>query len=198
MTLWKSPAGILRIEETDGMLSECRWTDSVNADIDDDSNMPPVIYETIRQLSEYFAGTRTQFDLPLRLSGTEFQLQVWDALREIPYGSTVSYRDIADRIGRRKSVRAVANAIGANPIAIIIPCHRVIGSDGSLTGYAGGIEIKRRLLALELPELWYPAVRQQWRDLHKTSQNRQRHSTAYIRVLSARATPTRQKAGCSR
>lgn len=154
MTLWKSPAGILRIEETDGMLSECRWTDSVNADIDDDSNMPPVIYETIKQLSEYFAGTRTRFELPLHLTGTEFQLQVWDALREIPYGSTVSYRDIADRIGRRKSVRAVANAIGANPIAIIIPCHRVIGSDGSLTGYAGGIEIKRRLLALELPELW--------------------------------------------
>lgn len=152
--IWKSPVGILRIEETDGMLSECRWTDSVNSDIDDDSNMPPVIYETIRQLSEYFAGTRTRFDLPLRLSGTDFQLLVWDVLREIPYGTTVSYRDVAERIGRPKSVRAVANAIGANPIAPIIPCHRVIGSDGSLTGYAGGLDIKRQLLALEFKQSW--------------------------------------------
>lgn len=152
--IWKSPVGILRIEETDRMLSECRWTDSVNADIDNDSNMPPVIYETIWQLSEYFAGTRTRFDLPLRLSGTEFQLLVWDVLREIPYGTMVSYRDVAERIGRPTSVRAVANAIGANPIAPIIPCHRVIGSDGSLTGYAGGLDIKRQLLALEFKQSW--------------------------------------------
>lgn len=152
--LWTSPAGTLQLEETGGVLTGLRPVGHASDITDDSGSEPTAITETIKQLSEYFAGTRTRFELPLHLTGTEFQLQVWDALREIPYGSTVSYRDIADRIGRRKSVRAVANAIGANPIAIIIPCHRVIGSDGSLTGYAGGIEIKRRLLALELPELW--------------------------------------------
>ena len=102
--------------------------------------------EAKRQLQEYFAGTRRGFDLPLQPEGTPFQVMVWDALREIPYGTTVSYQELARRIGAEKAVRAVGAANGANPIPIIIPCHRIIGADGSLTGYGGGIERKRWLL----------------------------------------------------
>jgi methylated-DNA-[protein]-cysteine S-methyltransferase len=101
------------------------------------------------QLGEYFAGTRSQFDLPLHPSGTAFQLEVWGALLTIPYGETVSYKDIAQRIGRPRAVRAVGAANGANPLAIIVPCHRVIGSHGDLVGYGGGLPIKRWLLAHE-------------------------------------------------
>ncbi len=101
------------------------------------------------QLDEYFAGERTAFDLDLEPHGTEFQLQVWGALASIPYGETASYGDIARAVGRPRAVRAVGGANNANPISIIVPCHRVIGSDGSLTGYGGGLEVKRALLALE-------------------------------------------------
>ena len=102
-----------------------------------------------RQLDEYFAGRRWQFDLPLATVGTEFQRRVWTALSRIPYGETVSYKAIALAADQPGGVRAVATAIGANPVSILIPCHRVIGSDGSLTGYAGGLEAKRYLLQLE-------------------------------------------------
>ncbi|MCA8974064.1 MAG: methylated-DNA--[protein]-cysteine S-methyltransferase [Planctomycetes bacterium] len=102
-----------------------------------------------RQLAEYFAGRRREFELPLAPRGTPFQLEVWAALRTIPFGSTCSYADIAARIGRPNAVRAVGAANGRNPIAIIVPCHRVIGRDGSLTGYAGGLDRKRRLLQHE-------------------------------------------------
>ena len=102
-----------------------------------------------RQLAEYFAGKRTDFDLPLSATGTEFQESVWRALQDIPYGETVSYGTIATRVGRPTAVRAVGAANGANPIAIVIPCHRVIGADGSLTGYGGGEARKKWLLALE-------------------------------------------------
>ena len=101
------------------------------------------------QLDEYFAGTRSQFDLALHPSGTAFQLEVWGALLTIPYGETVSYKDIAQRIRRPRAVRAVGAANGANPLAIIVPCHRVIGSHGDLVGYGGGLPIKRWLLAHE-------------------------------------------------
>ena len=101
------------------------------------------------QLAEYFAGTRTAFDLPLAPVGTAFQLRVWDQLRTIPYGVTCSYADIARGIGATNGFRAVGLANGRNPIAIIVPCHRVIGANGSLTGYGGGIERKRFLLDLE-------------------------------------------------
>jgi len=104
---------------------------------------------TIRQLAEYFAGTRKQFDVPLALRGTPFQLEVWRALQQIPYGETRSYADIARAIGRPTATRAVGAANGANPIPIIVPCHRVIGSNGTLTGFGGGIAVKRRLLDLE-------------------------------------------------
>jgi len=102
-----------------------------------------------RQLQEYFAGERQHFDLPLKLNGTEFQLQVLAELQRIPYGETVSYGDIASRIGRPRAVRAVGAANGRNPIPIIVPCHRVIGSSGDLTGFGGGIAAKRALLRLE-------------------------------------------------
>jgi methylated-DNA-[protein]-cysteine S-methyltransferase len=102
-----------------------------------------------KQLEEYFAGARRTFDLPLRPAGTEFQQQVWQALLDIPFGATVSYGEIAQKLGPDTSPRAVGAANGANPIPIIIPCHRVIGADGSLTGYGGGLHIKSALLRLE-------------------------------------------------
>ena len=102
-----------------------------------------------RQLEEYFAGTRRTFELPLDPQGTEFQRRVWDALLRIPYGETRSYREQAEALGNPRAIRAVARANGANRIAIVIPCHRVIGADGTLTGYAGGLARKAQLLTLE-------------------------------------------------
>lgn len=101
------------------------------------------------QLREYFAGTRRAFDLPLSPQGTDFQMKVWQALLNIPYGETRSYRQLAAEIGNEKASRAVGGALNKNPIAIVIPCHRVVGSDGSLTGFAGGTDLKALLLALE-------------------------------------------------
>ena len=101
------------------------------------------------QLDEYFAGKRRQFDLPLRPQGTAFQLSVWDALLAVPYGETRSYKQIAEAIGNPNASRAVGMANNRNPISIFIPCHRVIGTDGSLTGYGGGLEMKEKLLRLE-------------------------------------------------
>ena len=105
--------------------------------------------EVCRQLSDYFAGDRKDFNLPLELTGTEFQVDVLKELQRIPYGETLSYRDIAARIGRPNAMRAVGAANGRNPIPIIIPCHRVIGADGSLTGFGGGLDVKKKLLTLE-------------------------------------------------
>jgi methylated-DNA-[protein]-cysteine S-methyltransferase len=107
----------------------------------------------VRQLREYFAGKRRRFDVPLHMEGTEFQRHAWAAMRGIPYGATISYADQAARIGRPRATRAVGAANGANPIPIIVPCHRVIASDGSLGGYALGLAMKRRLLALESSRL---------------------------------------------
>jgi len=110
---------------------------------------PEALSETVRQLRAYFAGELHDFDLPLAPEGTPFQLRVWRELRNIPYGQTISYGELARRIGSPNSSRAVGLANGANPISIVVPCHRVIGSNGKLTGYGGGIENKERLLALE-------------------------------------------------
>lgn len=109
--------------------------------------------EVIRQLQAYFRGELKEFDLPLKMEGTEFQLRVWNALRAIPYGETISYAQLARRIGNPKAVRAVGLANGSNPIPIIVPCHRVIGSDGSLTGFGGGIPTKKKLLELESQQM---------------------------------------------
>jgi methylated-DNA-[protein]-cysteine S-methyltransferase len=109
--------------------------------------------EVIRQLQAYFRGELKIFDLPLAMEGTGFQLRVWNALRAIPYGETISYLQLAERIGNPKAVRAVGLANGSNPIPIIVPCHRVIGSDGSLTGFGGGLSTKKKLLELESKQL---------------------------------------------
>ena len=109
--------------------------------------------EVIQQLQSYFAGERKNFDLALILEGTDFQKRVWTALRKIPYGETISYKELAEMIGSPKAVRAVGAANGANPIPIIIPCHRVIGNDGSLTGFGGGLPLKKQLLELESHQL---------------------------------------------
>ena len=108
-----------------------------------------IVRETARQLHEYFAGERTTFDLPLRLEGTTFQKQVWNALCEVPFGETISYAELARRVGNPKACRAVGLANGRNPIGIVVPCHRVIGANGTLTGYGGGLERKKFLLELE-------------------------------------------------
>lgn len=109
-------------------------------------------HEAVRQLNAYFAGKLTEFDLPLAPEGTPFQRTVWEELRRIPYGETISYGELARRIGNPNASRAVGLANGSNPIAIVIPCHRVIGSTGKLTGFGGGLEVKRRLLEIELPQ----------------------------------------------
>ena len=111
----------------------------------------------IEQLDEYLAGERTAFDIALEMVGTDFQQSVWNALVTIPYGETWSYADLAKQLGDANAVRAVASANGANAIAVIIPCHRVIGSDGSLTGYAGGLPAKKKLLTLENTDLFSAA-----------------------------------------
>lgn len=116
-------------------------------------NDPKPFKEVARQLKEYFAGKREDFDVPLVLEGTEFQMRVWNYLRKIPYGETVSYGQIARIIGSPDAARAVGLANGQNPIPIIIPCHRVIGSNGDLTGFGGGLPIKQKLLALESRQL---------------------------------------------
>jgi len=113
--------------------------------------LPDSLQKTLQQLTEYFEGTRQKFDLPLHPQGTEFQQKVWSQLQEIPFGKTTSYQKMANALGDPKVIRAAASANGKNPISIIIPCHRVIGSDGSLTGYAGGLHRKKWLLQHESP-----------------------------------------------
>ena len=115
---------------------------------DGEASNDEVLQRCARQLQEYFAGERQVFQLPLAAQGTEFQQRVWSVLQDIPFGERRSYRDIADGIGNRKAVRAVGAANGKNPIPIVVPCHRVIGSDGSLTGFAGGLAAKQLLLHL--------------------------------------------------
>ena len=152
-SIYPSPVGALKLVASDRGLAAILWED-------DDPNRVrlgamterpdhPVLVETARQLDAYFAGTRTRFDLPLDFHGTDFQRSVWAALLTIPFGETRSYADIARQVGRPTAFRAVGAANGKNPISIVAPCHRVIGTDGSLTGFAGGIEGKKFLLELE-------------------------------------------------
>ena len=108
-----------------------------------------VIDRAVGQLSEYFSGSRKEFDIPIKLIGTEFQQRVWSALTKIPYGETISYLQLSQILGDEKAIRAVASANGANALSILVPCHRVVGSNGELTGYAGGLAAKKRLLSLE-------------------------------------------------
>jgi methylated-DNA-[protein]-cysteine S-methyltransferase len=151
-TQYESPIGRLLLT-SDGMAltglymepsRKAQSTDGAAAD----GTAPPLAM-AVRQLSEYFAGSRRRFDLPLRLEGTVFQQRVWRELTEIPYGETWSYGQLAARIGKPTASRAVGLANGRNPISILVPCHRVIGADGSLTGYGGGLARKQWLLAHE-------------------------------------------------
>ena len=121
----------------------------VNHSVETNSDLPEILQQASAQLLEYFEEKRKTFDLNLNPDGTEFQKKVWDLLQTIPFGKTYTYAQMADKLGDPKVIRAAASANGKNPIAIIIPCHRVIGSDGSLTGYAGGLENKKFLLELE-------------------------------------------------
>lgn len=145
---YKFPIGELTITADDkGILGVFfRHQDGI---IGDDEKETPLIKQAITQLEEYFAGMRQEFDLPLSLYGTAFQKSVWSALREIPYGETRSYGEIAAAIGNSKAYRAVGMANNRNPVMIILPCHRVVGGDGSLVGYAGGLDVKKQLLVLE-------------------------------------------------
>jgi methylated-DNA-[protein]-cysteine S-methyltransferase len=150
-----SPIGELVLEGDDESLTNVVLPDSSRASAfagaDDDSAAaaPRALADAARQLGEYFAGARTAFELPLLTAGTPFQREVWARLAEIPYGETISYAELAASVDRPQAFRAVGSANGANPIAIIVPCHRVITSSGSLGGYAGGLDAKRTLLALE-------------------------------------------------
>jgi len=146
-----TPIGELLLAGEDGALSLIGFPKgSMRRDPEPDwiYNEKPLT-EARKQLQEYFAGQRKAFDLALQLAGTEFQVSVLRALQEIPYGETVSYGEIAKRIGRPKAMRAVGAANGRNPIPIVVPCHRVIGSSGDLTGFGGGIDTKEALLRLE-------------------------------------------------
>lgn len=147
---YKSPIGMLEITATEKGISRLTFCKEVGMDDEDE-----VLQLAQNELKSFFDQDLKTFTVPLDLSsGTEFQRKVWNALLEIPYGYTNSYLDIARILGDDKSVRAVGTANGQNPIMIIVPCHRVIGSDGSLTGYAHGIHIKRKLLALENPKAY--------------------------------------------
>jgi len=141
----KSPLGNLKLIEEDEALTEIRF--SKNTPI----NLPKseILMNVKQQLDGYFAGNQKKFDVLLKPKGTEFQQIVWQELLTIPYGKTISYMDLAKRLGDPKCIRAAASANGKNPIPIIIPCHRVIGSNGEMTGYAGGIQLKKALLTLE-------------------------------------------------
>jgi methylated-DNA-[protein]-cysteine S-methyltransferase len=148
-----SPVGRLTLVATDRGLAAVLWEHErqgrVGVPLGRQDPAHPVLLEGERQLREYFDGKRRTFSLPLDPEGTEFQRQVWSALRTIPFGETRSYAEIARQIGRPAAVRAVGAANGRNPLSIVAPCHRVIGSDGRLTGFAGGLETKAFLLELE-------------------------------------------------
>lgn len=148
-----TPVGRLTLIASEKGLAAVLWEnddpDRVHAKAIIEDNNNPFLLEAERQLQEYFEGKRNSFSLPLDMTGTAFQKQVWQALATIPYGETRNYTQIAEQIGNPKAVRAVGTANGKNPISIILPCHRVIGASGHLTGFAGGLETKARLLSLE-------------------------------------------------
>ena len=148
-----SPVGTLTLVATDDGLAAILWEHErphrVRVNLETEDRRHPVLVETERQLAEYFAGRRKRFALKLDVSGTPFQRKVWNALLTIPFGETRSYAQIAKQIGHPSAARAVGAANGRNPLSIVAPCHRVIGSTGALTGFAAGLEVKARLLALE-------------------------------------------------
>jgi methylated-DNA-[protein]-cysteine S-methyltransferase len=145
-THYKSPIGTVEIEGTQDSILNLNFVDQAHSDDDD---LPSCIKECAKQIDEYFQGNRKTFSLNLIMQGTDFQKSVWRQLRKIPYGTTASYGEVAVAIGNPTACRAVGSANGKNPISIIVPCHRVIGSDGTLTGYGGGLWRKEWLLKHE-------------------------------------------------
>ena len=149
----ESPVGKLKLVASSNALVAVLWEQErpnrVKLETPTFDPTHPILLEAERQLTEYFSIRRTRFDLPLEANGSEFQKKVWQALREIPFGQTRSYRDLANAVGSSKASRAVGAANGKNPLSIIVPCHRVVGSNGSLTGFAGGLQAKAVLLAFE-------------------------------------------------
>ena len=150
--LFQSPVGKLTLVASDAGLRAILWPSERPCRVklpDISRGDHPVLQATTSQLTEYFAGKRQSFDLPIDLHGTSFQVKAWRSLADIPYGTTASYAEQADRIGAPKAVRAVGTANGRNPISIVLPCHRVVASNGSLAGFAGGLDVKRWLLEFE-------------------------------------------------
>jgi methylated-DNA-[protein]-cysteine S-methyltransferase len=140
---YNSPFGMLRIITSDTVVLGIDFSDLKGASKEDS---PVIMKETIRQLDEYFSGKRKNFSLKVELKGTDFQKSIWNAMSKIPYGKTASYKDLAVMAGKPKAARAVGGACHRNPIGIVLPCHRVIGSDGSLTGFGSGLDLKEKLL----------------------------------------------------
>ena len=166
---WRSPCGVLELGSLGGRLVMSDWVDGwhrratlsrterlLNATFEEGDST--LLDKAQTELEEYFAGRRLTFSVPTLAAGSDFQKRVWEALQAIPWGSLVTYSELAAKLGSPRAVRAVANAVGANPLSIIIPCHRVIGADGTLAGYGGGYAAKRALLALEfgIPEQELP------------------------------------------
>lgn len=153
-TEFESPVGTLRVIASANGLRAILWPDDDSSRFTFDEPLiaqpaHPLLAEAKRQLTEYFEGVRTEFDLALDPRGTDFQLACWEALRTIPYGTTASYGEQARMIGRPKSVRAVGGANGRNPLSVVVPCHRVVAADGGLSGFAGGVQTKQWLLEHE-------------------------------------------------
>ena len=151
MSTFETPLGQLWMAASDDGLQQVQWPKTVESSVVETSNVNeganhPVLRKTIDQLNEYFAGSRQRFDIPLDPAGTTFQRSVWAVLQTIPYGDTMSYGEQAERLGDKQKARAVGGANGRNPISIIVPCHRVIGSNGALTGFASGVDTKAWLL----------------------------------------------------
>ncbi len=146
-TYIKTPLGIAKITGDENGISEI----SVSDEGEIDSKIPNILQEAVSQLNDYFARKRTDFNFKLNPQGTDFQQRVWKGLLEIPYGTSMSYLELSKKLGDVKAIRAVASANGKNPLWIVVPCHRVIGTDGSLTGYAGGLWRKKWLLEHENP-----------------------------------------------
>lgn len=143
-----SPLGNLRLEEVEGKITRIDFSEENLQE-----TTSAALKNAAMELTEYFSGQRNEFSFEFEPSGTEFQRKVWQELTRIPFGETISYQELANRLGDPLCIRAAASANGKNPIAIVIPCHRVIGSDGSMTGYAGGLERKKMLLRLEGAEV---------------------------------------------
>ncbi len=149
-TRMPSPVGELTLTASDAGLCSVLWENEKEARVWEPEKVKkkshPILDAAIEQLNEYFANERTTFDVPLDLHGTEFQVEVWRALADIPYGKTISYATQAQRLGRPQAMRAVGAANGRNPISIILPCHRVVGANGALTGFAAGVDTKKWLI----------------------------------------------------